>query len=103
VLLSVDLSHETRIILFDFSLFIGGIQLYTTIAFTMGLSLALIIRILFQFFANNTQQDIYWTKLFDVLIGHKSHKDLDLDKSQKLIQKFYIKYRYLYKITTVFI
>ena len=102
-LLFTDLSRETRMILFDFSLFIGGIQVYTTLAFTLAMCWGLYLRILFDLPANKPQH-IYWTKLFYIISERSNVEELDLHETHDtIINQFKTRAINIFKLTRIVI
>lgn len=103
VIISIDLSYETRLILFDFTLFVGGIHIYSILAFTLSTCFALLLRVLF-YLLPNTQNTTFWTKLFDV-IDHRIHRnELNLNhKHENMIWKLYNRKIFVTKVVKIFI
>ena len=87
-----DLSYESRMNLFDWSLFIGGLQIYTNIMLTIALIWALLLRILFYYTTNESL--MVWTKLISVVTGEINKNQLGLHKRHlSLVDKLNIRFK----------
>ena len=96
MLVSYDFSYKTRLILFDFSLFIGGIPVFICVTSSFHMILAVLLKILFHF-RNQNILLVYWQKLFIILYTNSSDllQQLNLDSHNmfviiKLRHKFHI-------------
>ena len=100
MLIVFDFTIKERMILFDHSLFIGGIKVYIYLITLFGVTFSVLIKKLIYFTANDKLN--YWRKLFDIICDkiHKSELDLShrLDERyNKLIAKLVIRTKYLFE------
>src|SRR6185437_10290943 len=82
-IIMLDLSYSKRMLLFDYSLFTGGIQMYSVLAFISALIMEILIRKLFSF--STDIRLTYWTKLFDIICNRVHRKELDLNECHNSI------------------
>ena len=95
IILLCDLSDTQRMILYDFTLFIGGIKEFTLITFILGLNWNITNRLI-HIIAKHNESDIYWTKLFDILFNIIDSNELNIKMHHDHIVKrlqFYCKIR----------
>ena len=83
--LLLNFNNELRIILFDISLFIGGLKVFIHLVMIIGFCFGLIIQKLF--YLTLDVKLFYWTKLFDIIDRKLSRNQLDLNESHDLIIK----------------
>ena len=77
ILLSCELTHKTRLILFDVSLFMGGIPVFIRITILFTMLFGFTLKILFQF-TNSCEKMVYWQKLFTILYTNSSQHSRQL-------------------------
>jgi hypothetical protein len=93
MVLFIKFDYETRLILFDISLFIGGIEQYNTIIYILG---SLLGAYLHQFLYLKASRDALWIKLL-YMSGEKiTHS---LDRRELLIyRKLFSRSKIIYKV-----
>jgi hypothetical protein len=87
LLLSVKFDYETRILLYDMSLFLGGVEKYNKIIIllinVMGLSLSQL------FYLTQSKELMDWTKLFEMIRGNVPSLKLGFEpKERQVVEKF---------------
>jgi hypothetical protein len=87
LLLSVEFDYETRILLYDMSLFLGGVEKYNKIIIllinVMGLSLSQL------FYLTQSKELMDWTKLFEMIRGNVPSLKLGFEpKERQVVEKF---------------
>jgi hypothetical protein len=93
MMLFIEFDYETRLILFDFSLFIGGIEKYDSVVCILGFLLGTNFHKLLYV---GSQRDLIWIKL--LCISSKGIPQ-NLDRREKLIyRKIFSRSRIIYKI-----
>jgi hypothetical protein len=93
MILFIEFDYETRLILFDASIFIGGIEQYNTIICILGCLLGAYVH---KFLYLKAPKDLIWTKL---LYLSKEEIPPNLDTREKLIyEKVFSMSRILYKV-----
>ena len=97
LIMCLGANFETRMILFDWSLFIGGIDIYTSIALTLGITWGLILRLLLTYTPN--ERHIYWTKLFEIINQRMNMDEMYFNnKHLDMLYKLIVRFRQLVKL-----
>jgi hypothetical protein len=87
LLLSVKFDYETRILLYDISLFLGGVEKYNKIIIllinVLGLSLSKM------FYLTQSKELMEWTQLFEMIRGNVPSLKLGFEqKERQVVDKF---------------
>ena len=93
MMLFIEFDYETRLILFDISLFFGGIQKYNALIFFLGFLLGTYLHKLLYLVS---PKDLIWIKLLFMCKEEVPHS---FDRRQILInRKLFCRSRIIYKI-----
>jgi hypothetical protein len=87
LLLSVKFDYETRILLYDMSLFFGGVEKYNKIIILLINVLGLRLSIMFDF--TQSKESMEWTQLFEMIRGNIPSLKLGFEpKERQVVDKF---------------
>ncbi len=87
LLLSVKFDYETRILLYDMSLFLGGVEKYNKIIILLINVFGLRLSIMFDF--TQSKESMEWTQLFEMIRGNIPSLKLGFEpKERQVVDKF---------------
>jgi hypothetical protein len=87
LLLSLKFDYETRILLYDMSLFVGGVEKYTKIILLLGNVFGLSLSKMFSF--TQSKELMEWTQLFEMIRGNVPSLKLGFESKEKpVVDKF---------------
>jgi hypothetical protein len=100
VLLLNDFDYETRVLLYDIPMFLGGVQKYNTIVFLLGLLLGVYLHKMLYLTAGNSTKLFVWTKIFLLSKNYDSSRKPEPDVSGfKICDKFISRSSFVYRIS----
>ena len=95
-------SNEIRLLLFDISIFTGGLQQYSSITFIIGCNFA---ALLFRILHMNKNKNLFkWIQLFEALSGRISPQSIDIYSElydEKETQQLFSFAKIIYKLSNI--
>jgi hypothetical protein len=100
VLLLKDFDYETRVLLYDIPMFLGGVQKYNTIVFLLASLLGAYLHKMLYLTADNSKRLFVWTKIFLLSKNYDSSRELGPDVNGfKICDKFISRSSFVYLIS----
>jgi hypothetical protein len=102
VLLIKDFDYETRVLLYDIPMFLGGVQKYNTIVFLLGSLLGPYLHKMLYLTTGNSKKLFDWTKIFLLSKNYDPSRELSPDVNEfKICDKFISRSSFVYWISNL--
>jgi hypothetical protein len=100
VLLLKDFDYETRVLLYDIPMFLGGIQKYNTVVLLLGSLLGAYLHKMLYLTTDNSKKLFVWTKIFLLSKNYDSSREIGPHVNGfRICDKFNSRSSFVYRIS----